>query len=123
MQAIYLYLNAALYACFALWCTFAAEKTSVNLGYLSLAPGGRSEYLVIYGGLQLGLAGAFWLLARQPELNRVGVVFALVLYGPIVVYRIVTLFRFWPVATLTVATGCLETVLLLAAMWLYFVRR
>jgi hypothetical protein len=120
MPAIYLYLNAALYLLFALWCTFAAEKTAGSLGYEALSRGGRSEYLVIYGGLQLGLAGAFWLLASQPELHQVGLAFALIFYGPIVIYRLVTLIRFWPVGSLTIATGVLETLLLLAAIWLYF---
>jgi hypothetical protein len=122
MQAVYLYANAALYLVFALWCTFAAKTTAASLGYTALSSGGRSEYLVIYGGLQLGLAGFFWFVARQPDLNPVGVVFALILYGPIVAYRLVTLFRLWPVAPLTIATGVLESLLLLVAIWLYFGR-
>jgi hypothetical protein len=114
VQSAYLYLNAALYAGFAAWCTLSAAKTSENLGYLALSQGGRSEYLVIYGGLQWGLAAMFYLLAGHADLRRTGLAFAVSLYTPIVVYRVVTVVRYWPVAPLTLATGCLELGLLVA---------
>jgi len=119
MAAGYLYLNAALYLIFAVWCTVAPTTTATSLGYQALSAGGRSEYLVIYGGLQLGLSAIFAITARNPEANRLGVLLAVALYAPIVLFRVVTVIREWPVAPLTVGTGCLETVLLAAAIWLY----
>jgi hypothetical protein len=116
---IYLYLNAVLYGVFALWCTVMPTQTATNLGYLSLASGGRSEYLVIYGGLQLGLALIFWQAARIDAYQRFGVLIAVLLYAPIVLYRVVTVAKQWPVASLTIGTGCLEACLLAVALWLY----
>ena len=87
MQAIYLYINAALYLLFAVWCTVASDSTSTNLGYRVLSAGGRSEYLVIYGGLQLGLAVMFWLLARDSQYQRLGILISAAIYVPIVLYR------------------------------------
>jgi hypothetical protein len=118
MQAAYLYLNALLYLLFAVWCSFAPQQTAASLGYESLTSGGRSEYLVVYGGLQVGLAVTFWLLARNSDWHRAGVVVALSLYAPIVLYRSVTVARHWPVGGLTLATAGLEAVLLLGALWL-----
>ena len=117
-MTLYLYLNAALYALFAVWCTVAATKTSHTIGYLALSSGGRSEYLVIYGGLQFGLAAIFYLCARDSAFLKLGIAIALALYVPIVLYRAVTIARFWPVAGATLATGALETVLLVWAIWL-----
>ncbi len=117
---IYLYLNAALYLVFAAWCTVAASSTATNLGYVGLSNSGRSEYLVIYGGLQLGLAVMFWLLGRSAVYWRLGILIGIALYAPIVLYRVVTVARHWPVGGLTLATGGLETALLIAAVWLYF---
>jgi hypothetical protein len=93
MAAAYLYLNAALYALFAVWCTVAPGSTARNIGYTSLSSGGRSEYLVIYGGLQLGLAALFWVLARNPATLRLGLQISIGLYAPIVLYRIITVIR------------------------------
>lgn len=118
MQAAYLYLNALLYMLFAVWCSFAPQQTAGSLGYETLTSGGHSEYLVVYGGLQAGLAVTFWMSARNAEWHGAGVALALSLYAPIVLYRAVTIARLWPLPALTIATGCLEAALLLAALWL-----
>jgi hypothetical protein len=114
-----LYANSALYALFALWCSIAARRTADGLGYLQLSRGGHSEYLVVYGGLQLGLAVVFWLLAQDPRYHRLGLLISLAVYAPIVTYRWITCATYWPVGGLTLATACLETVLLLAAVGLF----
>jgi len=116
----YLYVNAFLYALFAVLCTVNATGTAKGLGYVQLSQGGRSEYLVIYGGLQLGLAVLFWLLARDAQFHRLGILIALGIYIPIVLYRAVTVVKFWPVPALTAGTGALELALLIAAAWFYF---
>jgi hypothetical protein len=119
----YLYLNAALYLLFAVWCTVAPSGTARNLGYLSLSNGGHSEYLVIYGGLQLGLAALFWLLARNPGTLRLGLLISISLYAPIVLYRAITVLRFWPVSAVTAGTGVLELTLLVTALALFYTSR
>jgi hypothetical protein len=113
---IYLYTNALLYAAFSIWCTLAPEKTAINLGFLTRTPGGISEYLSVYGGLQIGLAVMFWLLGRTSDFQRLGILISIGLYGPIVLYRIATVTRHWPVSQTTVATGCLEVALLIWAI-------
>jgi hypothetical protein len=122
MAASYLYLNAVLYVVFAVWCTVAPASTARNIGYTSLSNGGHSEYLVIYGGLQLGLAVIFWLLARDASTWRLGLLISIGLYAPIVLYRVVTVVRFWPVAALTVGTGVLELSLLAAALAIFYAK-
>ena len=117
---IYLWFNAVLYAVFSLWCTFSPWRTSTNIGYTALSNGGRSEYLVVYGGLQLGLAVIFALLARgDANLVRFGLLASIALYAPIVAYRLVTVARFWPIPPLTLGVGALEVALLAAALLLY----
>jgi hypothetical protein len=105
-----------LYAAFALWITLSPWKTSAAMGYGTLGASGRSEYLVVYGGLQLGLAVFFALLAINLELHRLGLLFSVCLYVPIVLYRLITVGRFWPVESTTLIVGALEVVLLVAAV-------
>lgn len=64
MVTLYLYFNAALYALFAAWCTFAPSQTAKSVGYETFSRSGVSEYLVVYGGLQLGL-GIFFSTAQK----------------------------------------------------------
>lgn len=121
MAAAYLNFNAVLYAVFAAWCTLAPHRTAAALGLATTNAGGRSEYLVVYGGLQLGLALFFLYCARLPE-PRTGLVFALALYVPLVAYRLVTLARFWPVGPTTLAVAALEAALLAIAAILWLAR-
>ncbi|MET0986598.1 MAG: DUF4345 domain-containing protein [Steroidobacteraceae bacterium] len=122
MIAAYLYVNAFLYALFAAWTTLSLEKTSNAMGYEWLSNGGRSEYLVVYGGMELGFAAFFAYAAWHAQWQRIGLIFALCLYAPIVLYRIVTVMKFWPVRALTLQVATVEVVLLIVAAML-FVRR
>ena len=118
MTAIYLWLNAALYLVFAAWCTLLPSRTAAGVGYAELTRGGVSEYLVVYGGLQLGLALFFAWCARS-GLESTGLVFALALYAPIVIYRAATVAKQWPVGSTTLAVAALELLLLAAAIALW----
>ncbi len=119
----YLYLNAFLYLLFALWCTASPSSTALHIGYLALSSGGQSEYLVVYGGVQLGLAVLFYLLARHMAHVRLGISVALSLYIPVVIYRAVTVLNSWPVGSVTLGTGMIEVVLLAGAVWFHRVLR
>ena len=119
MIASYLYVNALLYAVFGIWCTVSATSTSQNLGYLQLSNSGNSEYLVVYGGLQLGLALFFGYVARYGDV-RTGLIFALALYVPIVCYRGLTVMQNWPVTPMTLGVASLELALLVVGAYLWF---
>lgn len=123
MSALYLYVNALLCALFAVWCTLKMKSAAHSLGYESLTKSGESEYLVMYGGLQLGLAIVFYAFASLPLLNRLGVRFSLALYLPIVVYRLSSIVLRGPVQLMTRAVAALEFTLLAAAVALYFAER
>lgn len=120
MAAIYLWTNAAIYAVFALWCALRPESTSANLGFIGLNGSGRSEYFTVYGGLQWGLALMFAWLAWKPELQRLGLLFGLFVYAPLVLHRAISLVRYGPVEPLTKMVAGLEVAMLLAAAVLWF---
>jgi hypothetical protein len=120
MATLYLAINASLYLSLAIWMTVDPWKTATAVGYKSLSAGGRSEFLVIYGGLQLGLALFYGITAATPALHRFGIVFSLCLYAPLVVYRTITLIRFLPSRRATWAVSALELALLLGAIGIAF---
>jgi len=122
MATFYLYTNAVLYFLFAVWCTVGMSRTAPAMGFTALSNGGRSEYLAIYGGLQVGLAIAFWLLARNPSWHPPGILFSIALYAPIVLFRLISMAKYWPVGPVTLCTAGLEVLLLLIALWLHFSR-
>lgn len=123
MVAAYLWLNALVYLLFSLWCTVRPTQTAAAAGYLALDGSGRSEYLVVYGGLQLGIAAFYTLLALTPDLHRLGLLFSLAIYVAIVAYRAVTVVLYRPVGGVTLAIGAMEAALLVGAALLWLLRR
>lgn len=119
MTTAYLYLNAGLYLLLAGWCTFAPARTAAALGYRALSRSGQTEYLTIYGGLQLGLAFLFAWFAWTQQM-RTGLVIAIAVYLPIVVYRNLSLLRWWPVEPTTLLLATTEWLMLAAALWLWW---
>ena len=112
MIKVYLWANALIYLLFVLWCTVKKEQTSLASGFTGINNSGWSEYLVIYGGLQLGLAAFFVYLALHSEFYNVGLIFSLLLYFPIVIYRVISIYKFWPVSSTTLVIGGMEILLL-----------
>ncbi len=118
MLKAYLYFNALLYALLAAWCTLMPAQTAAAVGFKLLDKSGQSEYLVIYGGLQLGMAFLFAYFARTGQ-SRNGLVLSLAFYVPIVIYRAFTLATLWPVQATTQALAVLEWLLLGTALYLW----
>lgn len=119
MINIYLWANAIIYVLFALWCSFSKKQTAKASGYLTLDNSGWSEYLVIYGGLQLGLACFFAYLASDTGLHQTGIIFAIMLYVPIVLYRLITIYKFRPVKSTTLFIALMEIILLIVALFCF----
>ena len=70
MTRIFLALVGAAYLVLAAWCAILPETTSNSVGF-TLQPGaGQSEFLTVYGGLQLAIGLAFlWPLYRPSEIR------------------------------------------------------
>jgi hypothetical protein len=119
MTSLYFYLNAVIYVLLAVFCTLRPSQTAASIGFTELNHSGRSEYLVVYGGLQLGLGLFYFLLARDPAYARIGILFSLLLYAPMVAYRTISLWMYWPTSAVTLGTAALEILLLLWAFILW----
>lgn len=119
MEKAYLLVNAIAYAALAIICTVRHRASARGTGYADLTAGGHSEFLTVYGGLQLGLAIGYFFAAWNPEYTRAALIFSVCLYAPIVLYRIISVITFRVRAPITLGTGALELVLFLAGLAVY----
>lgn len=94
MTVAYLAFNALLYAALGVWCALAPDSTAAFLGLTLVGPAGLSEYLAVYGGLQLGFAAFFGLAAAAPRHRPSALWFAALVYGGIVALRTTAVVRF-----------------------------
>ncbi len=87
MARIVLTVIGAAYVLLAVWCMARPAATAQAVGF-DLRPGsGQSEYLAVYGGLQLGLGLLFLSPWVRPEQTAFALTACLVIHAAIVVCR------------------------------------
>lgn len=103
-----------LYVYLAAWCSFSPQETSGLVGF-TLQPGsGQSEFLVVYGGLELGLALILlWPLVR-PETSRMALFNCTVIHASLVAFRTVSFGLFAGIQPMTWKLAAGEWVIFLA---------
>lgn len=87
LARLFLFAVAALYVGLGVWCTVAPDTTSKKVGLERVGEGGRSEFITVYGGLEVGLGLLFAFLAWRPESVVYGLTACAVIHGAIVVFR------------------------------------
>lgn len=123
MAAVYLWFNAALYLGLALWCTARPEAAAKSLGYESLSPAGRTEFLTIYGGMEFGLAVIFGCLAYNELAWPTGLLFSAIFYGSLVAWRLFAIWKHRPQSPTIHKLAIGEVVLLLIPLALLAISR
>ena len=91
MTAAFLALNALVYLGLGLWCTLDPDGTSRAIGFAFAKSSARSEYVTVYGGLEVGLGLFFAVAAWYEPLRAAGLLFALLTYGCLALFRIGTI--------------------------------
>lgn len=118
MIRIYFWANAAIYALFGLASMVNPDRMQRAVGYFTVDNSGSSEFLVIYAGLELGLAAYYMAAASSPAMFRPGLLFSTCLYGGIVAFRLPSLMIYHPVRTVTYVLAAGELLLLAGALLL-----
>lgn len=106
------------YLALAVWCAVLPERTSQSVGF-KLTPGsGQSEYLVVYGGLQLGLGLIFlWPLLRSSD-PKEALFACLLIHGCLVAFRVLSFLRYSGIQSTTYILAVVEWIILLTSLGL-----
>ncbi|XAM01489.1 DUF4345 family protein [Phycisphaeraceae bacterium D3-23] len=87
---LFLAFNGVLYIALAAWCTIAPSKTATAIGFGIENSSAKSEYLTVYGGLELGMGLFFLLAAWRTGMVEAGLWFAALSYAALAIYRLIT---------------------------------
>ncbi|MFM7057310.1 MAG: hypothetical protein ACKO2P_10350 [Planctomycetota bacterium] len=87
MTRVFLAAIGLLYVWLAAWCSFQPEETSRLVGFQLLPGSGQSEFLTVYGGLELGLALILLWPVLQASAARQGLVNCTLIHGCLVAFR------------------------------------
>ena len=106
-----------------IWCAVAPQKTSKAVGFV-LQPGqGQSEFLTVYGGLEVALGLLFlWPLYKSEEV-AFPLLACLVVHACLVLFRTIGFFIYTGFETTTYVLAALEWIIFLGAAALFFLKR
>ena len=120
MARIFLAIVGAAYLVLAVWCAIMPDKTSKSVGLTLQAGAGQSEFLTVYGGLQLALGLAFlWPLYRPADI-AFPLVLCLLIHGCLVGFRTLGFLLYSGIPSTTMLLAATEWIIFVAAAILYW---
>ena len=116
LPRIFLAVVGLLYAGLAIYCAVAPNKAADTVGLDMKGGSGRSEFLTVYGGLEMGMAAFFLFAAWKPEHARSAVLACLAIHGCLVLFRSASFMMFDGIGGSTYKLAAGEWVIFLASV-------
>lgn len=120
MTRIFVCLVGLLYVVLGLYCSLLPARASKAVGF-ELTPGsGQSEFLTVYGGLEIGMGLVFLLPLLRPGETEFALRACLIIHAGLVLFRTIgfVTFRNFESTTYSLAIG--EWIILLASAVLWW---
>ena len=122
MARIFLAIVGAAYVLLAAWCAFVPDKTSKSVGF-TLQPGsGQSEFLTVYGGLQLAIGLAFLWPLYRPEEVGFPLFLCLLIHGCLVAFRTMSFVLYSGIPFTTYSLAVTEWIIFVGAVVVFWRR-
>ena len=113
---IYLIAVAVLYMGLALWCTIQPDVTSKKVGFQLTGGSGKSEFITVYGGLELAMALLLIAGVFRAEWLSASLFACVVMHACLVLFRTYTLIRISDIDGFTYRLAIGEWVILLVGL-------
>lgn len=120
LERIFLTVVGLLYAGLGVWCAASPDHTSQVVGLRPEGGSGRSEFITVYGGLEMGLALVFLAPLVWPQHARTALVACLLVHASLVAFRGVTLLTIPGIGGATYKLAAGEWIILLAALGVWW---
>lgn len=116
MARLFLAIVGLVYLLLALWCSVDPASTSRSVGFILQPGSGQSEFLVIYGGLELALGIIFLWPLWQREVTRYALVVCVIVHGCLVLFRTAGFLIFADIASMTYSLAVGEWLIFLVSL-------
>lgn len=107
------------YVYLSLWCSFRPKETSQLVGFELIPGSGQSEFLTVYGGLEMGLAIYLLLPLIRKSLTDAALLNCLIIHGCLVLFRSVGFVLYADIQPLTWKLAAGEWAIFIIATLLY----
>jgi len=82
------------YLLLGLWCSAAPRAVAKRVGFSLDSGSGLSEFVTVYGGLEIGLGAALVLTSLHPALRDGGLAFGAIFSLALPLFRLATILRY-----------------------------
>lgn len=117
---IYLVLVGLLYLGLGLYCAFAPTAAAKKVGFDLRGANGTSEFITVYGGLEVALAAVFLLSLVSVDATRFSLLACLVVHASLVLFRMASMLLLDGVGGSIYRLAIGEWVILLAGLAVYY---
>lgn len=114
---------ALLYFSLSVWCTLDPQTTSDKVGFQRIPGAGESEFLVIYGGLEMAMALMFAMPLLRRSFLLPSLFFCFLIHLCLVVYRSASFAIYSDIPAFTYQLAIGEWIILLMSMLALFLNR
>jgi hypothetical protein len=112
---VFLAIVGAAYLALAAWCAILPDTTSNSVGF-TLQPGsGQSEFLTVYGGLQVAIGLAFLWPLYRPSDTTLPLFLCLLTHGCLVIFRTLSFGLYSGVPATTIVLAATEWTIFMGA--------
>jgi len=117
---IFLAIVGLAYVALAAWCSLLPVSTSQAVGFLLQPGSGQSEFLTVYGGLELALGALFLRPLWRPATIESSLWACLVVHAGLVLFRTIGFLLYSDFPSTTFGLAASEWVIFLSAAGLYW---
>lgn len=117
---IYLGIVGALYVYLGGLCSIKMEETAEKVGFILISGKGQSEFMTVYGGLEIAMGIFFLLPLFFKEHTKSALLFAVILHLGLVVFRSIAFMKFSDIAPFTYQLAIGEWIIFVAGCALYY---
>jgi hypothetical protein len=115
MDRVFLAVVGIAYLALAAWCSISPSRTSKSVGFELIPGAGQSEFLTVYGGLEVALGLAFLWGAYLPLETKHALSLCLIVHACLVVFRSAGFLLFSGIPTTTHSLAATEWVIFLGS--------
>ena len=116
MIRVWLALVGGLYLMLAVWCAITPTSTSQSVGFRLEGGSGQSEFLVVYGGLELALGLIFLWPLWQVAVTQYALTVCVIVHGCLVIFRCASFFLFEGIGATTYSLAIGEWLIFLISL-------
>ena len=113
---IFLTLTGLTYIALSIWCTVAPATTSRKVGFDLIGGSGSSEFLVIYGGLEMAMGIIFLAPWIRSEWTYPALWACVVIHACLAIYRTIGFIQFEKIESLTYRLAIGEWLIFLVSL-------